>query len=96
MAVTGVEARPQLVELCNEVARSAGFDRLRFKTGLVYDVEVERADVLIALHACDTATDDAIYEGVAAGASLIITAPCCHKELRPQSSSRPNTRARTR
>jgi SAM-dependent methyltransferase len=82
--VTGVEARPQLVELCNEVARRAGFDRLRFKTGLVEDVEVGRADVLIALHACDTATDDAIYKGVAAGASVIVTAPCCHKELRPQ------------
>jgi SAM-dependent methyltransferase len=85
--VTGVEARPQLVELCNEVAKRAGFDRLRFKTGLVNDVEVERADVLIALHACDTATDDAIYKGVAAGSSLIITAPCCHKELRPQMQS---------
>ena len=82
--VTGVEARPQLVELCNEVARRAGFDRLRFKTGLVEDVEVGRADVLIALHACDTATDDAIYKGVAAKASIIVTAPCCHKELRPQ------------
>ena len=85
--VTGVEGRPQLVELCNETARRAGFDRLRFKTGLVNDVEVERADILIALHACDTATDDAIYKGVAAGASLIITAPCCHKELRPQMQS---------
>ena len=85
--VTGVEARAQLVELCNEVARRAGFDGLRFKTGLVKEVSVERADVLIALHACDTATDDAIYKGVAAGASLIITAPCCHKELRPQMRS---------
>jgi SAM-dependent methyltransferase len=85
--VTGVEARPQLVELCNEVARRAGFERLRFKTGLAEDVEVGRADVLIALHACDTATDDAIYKGVAAGSSLIITAPCCHKELRPQIES---------
>src|SRR5215213_2248763 len=82
--VTGVEARPRLVELCNEVARRSGFERLRFKTGLVEDVEVGRADVLIALHACDTATDDAIYKGVAAGASVIVTAPCCHKELRPQ------------
>ena len=82
--VTGVEARPQLVELCNEVARRSGFDRLHFKTGLVEEVEVGRADVLIALHACDTATDEAIYKGVAAGAKLIVTAPCCHKELRPQ------------
>ncbi|HVF43802.1 MAG TPA: SAM-dependent methyltransferase [Pyrinomonadaceae bacterium] len=82
--VTGVEARPPLVELCNEVARRSGFGGLRFKTGLVEDFEVGRADVLIALHACDTATDDAIYKGVAAGASVIVTAPCCHKELRPQ------------
>jgi SAM-dependent methyltransferase len=86
-SVTGVEARPKLVELCNDVARRAGFDRLRFETGLARDFEVGRADVLIALHACDTATDDAIYKGVAAGASVIVTAPCCHKELRPQIES---------
>ncbi len=85
--VTGVEARPQLVELCNEVARRSGFEGLRFKTGLAEDVEVNRADVLIALHACDTATDDAIYKGVAAGSSLIITAPLPRKELRPQMRS---------
>jgi SAM-dependent methyltransferase len=82
--VTGVEARPELVELCNRVAREAGFERLRFETGLIQDFEPERADILIALHACDTATDDAIYKGVAAGASVVVTAPCCHKELRPQ------------
>jgi len=40
--------------------------------------------VLIALHACDTATDDAIHKGVEAGAALVVTAPCCHKEVRPQ------------
>jgi len=85
--VTGVEARAQLVELCNEVARRSGFEGLSFETGLAEDVEVGRADVLIALHACDTATDDAIYKGVAAGASVIVTAPCCHKELRPQMHS---------
>jgi hypothetical protein len=41
-------------------------------------------DVLVALHACDTATDDALARGVRAGAALLLTAPCCHKELRPQ------------
>ena len=41
-------------------------------------------NVLIALHACDTATDDAIYQGIASGADIIVTAPCCHKQLRPQ------------
>ena len=82
--VTGVEARAELVELCNAVARRAGFDRLEFRTGFIQDLEIPRADILIALHACDTATDDAIHKGVAAGASLVVAAPCCHKEVRPQ------------
>jgi SAM-dependent methyltransferase len=83
-SVTGVEARPELVELCNDVARRAGFERLSFRTGLIQGLELPAADFLVALHACDTATDDAIYRGVAAGASVIVTAPCCHKEVRPQ------------
>ncbi|MDT5269144.1 MAG: hypothetical protein QOH49_1330 [Acidobacteriota bacterium] len=82
--LTGVEARAELVELCNEVARRAGFHRLEFQTGFIHDFEPPRADMLIALHACDTATDDALHKGVEAGAAVIITAPCCHKEVRPQ------------
>jgi len=83
-AVTGVEARADLVEFCNEVAGRVGFRRLEFREGLIHDFETPPADVLIALHACDTATDDAIYKGVEAGAAVIVTAPCCHKEVRPQ------------
>jgi SAM-dependent methyltransferase len=82
--VTGVEARADLVELCNDIARRAGFDQLSFQTGFIQEFEPPRTDMLIALHACDTATDDAIYKGVAAEASVIVTAPCCHKEVRPQ------------
>ncbi len=84
VSVTGVEARAELVELCNRVAAEAGFEGLKFRAGRIDDLELERADLLIALHACDTATDEAIHKGVAAGAQVIITAPCCHKELRPQ------------
>jgi SAM-dependent methyltransferase len=90
--VTGVEARGELVELCNEVARRAGFERLSFRTGLIRDFEPRPTDVLIALHACDTATDDAIHKGVEAGAALIVTAPCCHKEVRPQIAVPPQLR----
>ena len=82
--VLGVEARPELVALCNDAARAAGFERLGFRTGFIQDLEIPRTDFLIALHACDTATDEAIYKGVAAGASVIVAAPCCHKEVRPQ------------
>lgn len=82
--VIGVEARAELVERSNEIAREAGFDGLKFQTGLIENFSPEGADILIALHACDTATDDAIYKGVAARASVVVTAPCCHKEVRPQ------------
>jgi len=82
--MTGVEVRRELVELCNDVARAGGFDGLRFVAGQIADIEPGEIDILIALHACDTATDDALYKGIAAKASIIIAAPCCHKELRKQ------------
>lgn len=83
--VEGIEMRSELVENANRAAREAGFERLRFERGAIADLPAEKsADLLIALHACDTATDDAIYHGIRTGAALIVTAPCCHKELRPQ------------
>lgn len=83
-SVRGIEARAELVELCNRVARENSITRLRFEKSDIASTSVESADVLIALHACDTATDDAIAKGVAAAARLIVVSPCCHKELRPQ------------
>ncbi len=82
--VRGIEARAELVETCNRAARQVGFDGLQFEAGSIERASFERVDVLVALHACDTATDDAIAKGVRAGAALILVAPCCHKELRPQ------------
>ena len=82
--VRGIETRPELAALCNRVAKEHRFDDLQFETGNITDAKLDRTDVLIALHACDTATDDAIAKGVQAGALLIIVSPCCHKELRPR------------
>ena len=82
--VRGIEARPELVELGNRVARESGLDKLRFEAGTIDSTKLERVEVLIALHACDTATDDAIAKGIAAGAKLIVVSPCCQKEVRPQ------------
>jgi SAM-dependent methyltransferase len=83
--VIGVEARAELVELTNGVAREHGFSDLRFVQGTIADFTPPRPlDILIALHACDTATDDALAQAVRAGAALILTAPCCHKEVRGQ------------
>jgi SAM-dependent methyltransferase len=80
--VTGVEFRPELVSLCNQIAENAAFGNLRFVQGTIEDYVSEKNDVLIALHACDTATDDAIFKGITSDARLIVVAPCCHKQIR--------------
>jgi SAM-dependent methyltransferase len=83
--VRGIEARPALVELCNDLAAQQGFaTSLTFTAGTIADTPIDHLDVLVALHACDTATDDALAKGIAAGAQLLVVSPCCQKELRPQ------------
>jgi SAM-dependent methyltransferase len=84
--LVGIEQREDLVRTCNQVARSHGLNQLTFQTGKIETVarDLDALDVLIALHACDTATDDALAAGIAAGARLLIVAPCCQHELRPQ------------
>src|SRR5437868_12498770 len=77
VSVHGIETRPDLVDLCNRVARENELSGLKFETGTISNSELGRVDVLIALHACDTATDDAIAKGINAAASLIIVSPCC-------------------
>ncbi|KAL3936112.1 MAG: hypothetical protein SGBAC_008494 [Bacillariaceae sp.] len=97
----GIDVRPKLVEEISSIARSLGkdFDGLQFEEGTIekFVAEAETTassknqddelGVLIALHACDTATDDAIWSGICSGASLLIVAPCCHKQVRPQLNS---------
>ncbi len=82
--MTGVEMRPGLVELCNKIANEAHFDKLRFVESNISSFNLQRVDMLIALHACDTATDDAIYKGIKSRAEYIIVAPCCQKQIRKQ------------
>lgn len=82
--VTGVEYRQDLVDLCNRIAADSKFTGLDFVKGSIEEYEPEGINVLIALHACDTATDDAIYKGVTGKAELIVVAPCCHKQIRRQ------------
>ena len=82
--VTGVEFRPDLVEKCNKIATDAGFEGLNFIEGTIEKANLPNFDMLIALHACDTATDEAIYRGIEAKAPVIVCAPCCHKQIRKQ------------
>ncbi|MGD1017714.1 MAG: SAM-dependent methyltransferase [Verrucomicrobiia bacterium] len=82
--VIGVEVREELVISANALAHQIGADGLEFAAGTIETAQLPAIDALIALHACNTATDDAIRRGVEAGAQLIIVAPCCHKEVRSQ------------
>lgn len=83
-AVTGIELREDLVNKCNQIATNSHYQNLKFEKGTIQDAVLPSIDMLIALHACDTATDDAIYKGIQANAKVIICAPCCHKQVRKQ------------
>lgn len=82
--ITGIELREELVIKCNRIALAADYANLVFKSGTIQNAVVSNTDLLIALHACDTATDEAIYSGIKAAAKVIICAPCCHKQIRKQ------------
>lgn len=85
--IKGVEVRADLIKLCNQIAQKVNFDNLSFELGYISDFDLPSTDILIALHACDTATDDAIFKGIEANAKLIICAPCCHKQIRKEIKS---------
>jgi hypothetical protein len=101
ITTTGIDVRPKLVAEISGIARSLGntFDSLNFEAGTIEKVVAQASatqkqgtddatlSVLVALHACDTATDDALYSGIAQNANIIVVAPCCHKEVRPQLNS---------
>ena len=82
--ITGIEMRDDLIETCNAIASLCKYTQLTFTKGTIVDVPIKKLDMLIALHACDTATDDAIFKGMQANATYIVCAPCCHKQIRKQ------------
>ncbi|MBI5258465.1 MAG: SAM-dependent methyltransferase [Burkholderiales bacterium] len=80
----GVELRPDLVRLCNTAIAKLGLQGLRIEQGDVRSWQPQALNVMIALHACDIATDHAIDLGIRGGADIILCSPCCHKQIRPQ------------
>jgi len=82
--VTGVELRQDMVDLCNAAASRLQHPGLEFQCGDVRSVVPEAIEVMIALHACDIATDYAIHTGIRCNAAIIMCSPCCHKQIRPQ------------
>lgn len=83
----GVELRQTLVDLCNQTAHKLALTGIQFEQGDVQHFASRGINVMIALHACDTATDHAIHMGIRGGADIIMCSPCCHKQIRPQLKS---------
>jgi SAM-dependent methyltransferase len=83
--LVGLDTNPQVIETVRAIAESLGYDEARFEATSIDAYESdEPIDLLVSLHACDTATDEAIAAGVRLGAESIVVAPCCHHELAAQ------------
>lgn len=84
VTVTGIEQRKELTDLSNRIAGMCEFEKLNFLTGNIESLidKNEKCDIAVALHACDTATDDAIVKSVNSNANIIVLAPCCQKYVR--------------
>lgn len=86
--VSGVDSNEELTQKCTELRDKLGWQGLEFWTMRIADfVPSVPPDVVLSLHACDTATDDAIAQGILWGSKLILAAPCCQHELNTQISS---------
>ena len=86
--ITGLDLKKDVIEHCQKVAENYGYDSLYFKVGNVEAWSDEEAvDLVVTLHACDTATDYALYHAVRQKAKAIMSVPCCHHELSVQIES---------
>ena len=83
--LVGLDSNAAVIETVRGVAESLGYDEASFEATAIVDyASDEPVDLLVSLHACDTATDQAIAAGVRLGADAIVVAPCCHHELAAQ------------
>ena len=88
--VIGIDIRPESLERNTEIAKKLKIDKtIEFKAEAIEQTSIDTCDVAIALHACDTATDDAIAWAVTGGAKLLLIAPCCQHDLQTQMNSVP-------
>lgn len=80
--IIGLDLKQTVIDNCNRLSESYGYEKLRFYHGDIASYEgVSQVDMVVTLHACDTATDFAMAKAVSWGASVILSVPCCQHEL---------------